>query len=97
MGGAYDASTGKFTVPQDGVYHFSWNVLRKGKSGLHIDLMVDGDIRFITWQSGTEEYKTVTGALFLQLKKGNKVWLRARQAGRILHANKHASFSGFMY
>ena len=97
MGGAYDAGTGKFTAPRDGVYYFSWNVLKITNSGHHIDLMVDGGVRFISWQPGTQQYETLTGALFVQLRKGQEVWLRARQAGLDLHGSIHASFSGFMF
>ena len=97
MGAAYDAGTGKFTAPRDGVYYFSWNVLKKSRNYHHIDLMVNGVRSFISWQPGTQTFETLTGALFVQLRKGQEVWLRARQAGRELHGDIHASFSGFMF
>ena len=97
MGGAYNASTGKFTAPRDGIYYFSWNVLKTSKLFQHIILTVDGASRFFSMRPGTQSYEIITGSLFLQLKKGNEVWLRAGQAGLKLHGHIHSSFSGFMF
>ncbi|KAJ8306879.1 hypothetical protein KUTeg_014963 [Tegillarca granosa] len=76
IGNCYNASTGVFTAPKDGVYQFIWNYLTDRGGTAYLPLMVNGNLK--QWscigQSGNQ-YDSGSGFYLTTLKSGDRVWI----------------------
>ena len=97
IGSAYDASSGIFTTPTDGVYVFAWTVLTNPGYLFDTELVVDGNIKLYNAadSGGGKSYESSGCTGVLQLKSGEKVWIRKHgQYGNLLRS-QWSSFSGW--
>ena len=86
-GNGYSSETGVFSCPEDGLYQFTWDVLKRQGGGLDIDFYVNNKLTHITWSPGTEGFESRTGALMMTLRSGDRVFLKTRQSGRLLQGS----------
>lgn len=93
QGNGYDKWTGIFTAPRAGLYVFSCTVMAYDRRSMHIEIIQDGQL-ISTIHSDSSRWNQASETVVLALKKGNKVWTRARRVGQI-HGNFNI-FSGFL-
>ena len=86
-GNGYSTITGIFTVPEAGLYQFSWDVLKYTGSGLDVDFYVNNNLTHTSWMPGYKGYEARTGILFLHMRSGDRVYLKTRHGGQKLHGS----------
>ncbi|KAK3096917.1 hypothetical protein FSP39_004750 [Pinctada imbricata] len=95
-GKAYDGSTGIFTAPSDGIYVFAWTVLTNPKKWFDSELVVNGIPKLYNaadaHNGGSFESSGCTGVM--ELKSGDKVWIRKYSTLGNLLRERWSSFSG---
>lgn len=90
---SYNVNTGYFTCEEPGVYEFEFH-LTINQNNANVDLMRNDDLvvhSFTTHQNG---FITATGGTYIQLNKGDKVWLVANHGGN--GVTKDSYFSGHL-
>ena len=95
IGRAYNPNTGIFTTPRNGLYEFQTNFVSRGGNWLELNLMKNNEL--VAKGHGAKDHGT-SGSIrvLLELKNGDKVYLRnPRSYGGIL-AEKPSMFSGTM-
>jgi hypothetical protein len=108
VGGAYSATTGRFTAPAGGKYFFSFTGLVKftGYSSLvrtEIGLFKN-DAEFIGFSESDEnfssgfQYETISLQSTLELIKGDQIWvgISSISSGASLEGNYYTHFNGFL-
>lgn len=88
VGNAYNPSTGKFTVPTNGIYQFHWYTLSDPKKLAHAGLFVNGRMkaRQASNNSGSSsQWITAGSSIALPLKKGDEVYIRSVNAAWPTH------------
>ncbi|XP_062585236.1 C1q-related factor-like [Saccostrea cucullata] len=101
LGNGYDAKSGKFVVPESGVYVIHTTTVSYDKSSSVIELVKNGVVKDIAFaDSGNHEDRDSSSTLtILNLKKGDVVYTRVGSwhGGKYLESNNYAriSFSGF--
>ncbi|XP_071135741.1 uncharacterized protein PF3D7_1120000-like [Mytilus edulis] len=91
----YNKITGIFTVPKDGLYHFSLTMLSDG-GNLHAEIMQNHQV--IGLNHGNSLYDSGTINVVMSCKQGELVFVR-HQAGRgaqKIHGYGYTAFSGFL-
>lgn len=85
-----------FTAPKTGLYQISATVMSSHKKSLHVYLW-QNDVRMVSLFSG-EGYNEATANMVLNLKKDDRVYLKARGRGTIYsHKEKpYSMFSGYL-
>ena len=99
MGGAMNISTGVFTVPKAGIYHFSVSIVKEGYSleAIWIYFRVNGNKIGMSAVGGTVAGAPATIHPILKLKKGDRVDLwKDNSFGTLEHLSDEIShhFSG---
>lgn len=107
VGGAYSATTGRFTAPAGGKYFFSFTGLVKfpGYSSLvrtDMGLVKNGD--YIAYCESDEnfnsgfQYETISLQSTLELIKGDQIWvgISSISSGASLEGNYYTHFNGFL-
>ena len=94
-GQGYNSTTSTFTAPVAGVYYFYWNILVYSSSGFGARLMQNGSekIRHFYKTSGWDSSNS-GGSIYLRLKKGEKVYLKADKSGGKIAPNFYSYFGG---
>ncbi|XP_060066951.1 complement C1q and tumor necrosis factor-related protein 9B-like [Ylistrum balloti] len=98
-GQAYDSSTGVFTCPISGAYHFVWSVqVDNTEYGyVLVDFKRNGDTYGFTITHGPKQH-TSTNSVVIRLQRGDRIWLQKRLMALIKIADYETSFSGhFLY
>ncbi|XP_062597920.1 complement C1q tumor necrosis factor-related protein 5-like [Saccostrea cucullata] len=76
----YDATTEKFTAPEDGVYSFSWNVLVHSGKAFYTEIVKDGNMVARNYADGkivkSSLYLASSSTVNIKLKPKEKVWIR---------------------
>ena len=98
IGSAFNSSTGIFKAPIDGVYVFAWTILTAPGNLFNSELVVDGIAKLyngaISFGEG-KSYESSGCTGVLQLKAGQKVWIRKFQWQGMFLASDMSSFSGW--
>ena len=93
-GQGYSASTGVFSAPVAGMYHFYWSLLLYS-GNLRIDFKLNGAVKVYSYRHpGDGRYSSTTGAIYLRLKVGDQVYLEASQSGGIINGDRFSTFGG---
>ena len=97
IGSAYSPSSGIFTAPSDGIYGFAWTLLTYPNIWFNSQLVVDGQTQLYQAinSRGGRSYESSGCSGVLNLKAGQRVWIRKQSVnGDKLHA-PWSSFSGW--
>ncbi|CAC5423614.1 unnamed protein product [Mytilus coruscus] len=94
-GNGYDPSSGVFTAPLAGLYHFAAVVMSVSDATLYLSLY-HNNAKITTSYITDKGYKTGTFDVVLTLKKGDKVSIRSRQNSQSIfsNSNNYSTFSG---
>lgn len=101
LGNGYDASSGQFTAPSDGLYVIHITTGARDSSHAVVELISNGVIKDITWADSMNhiDRSVATTVTPLDLRKGDKVNARIgpTKGGAVLESTTHirCSFSGF--
>ncbi|CAC5362380.1 C1QL [Mytilus coruscus] len=101
-GDAYDGTAGKFTCPEDGLFHFSWTTVSgDGKDFTSVLVANDNTIAANAVDSDSvSDHMTGTSNVIVRMIKGQKAWIAVHK-GDGKHLNKEwngspcSMFSGF--
>jgi len=98
IGNAYSKYTGVFTAPVAGVYYFTIFHHSGGERGTVLRLHKNGQ-HMVTTQDHPAVYETAHNggnAVFLQLQRGDQVYVRMTENSHVWGSNYHTTFSGFL-
>jgi hypothetical protein len=93
----YDASTGIFTTPYNGIYVFDWTTLAwKGKAA-YTGLSVNGSFKSWNHCSDTvaKSWLPCSKMAVVKLRRGDKVWIGVFDGPTNMY-QQYTSFSGYM-
>jgi hypothetical protein len=98
-GNAFNANTGIFTVPHDGVYLFSYACEDYHNHRIYADILVDGTRKSLVLEGPSTAHNMGTNVVILRLTKGQAVWVAIDAGGQDNILQSVAStFSGvFLY
>ncbi|XP_018518064.1 cerebellin-1 [Lates calcarifer] len=98
IGNAYSQSTGIFTAPVAGVYYFNifYHAGRAHASGLH--LYKNSQVMVMTGHQQSDNDKPDNGgnAVFLQLQRGDQVYVRLVANAYVWGSDYDTTFNGFL-
>ncbi|XP_067435968.1 cerebellin-1-like [Thunnus thynnus] len=98
IGGAYSQYTGIFTAPVAGVYYFTIFFHAGGQYAAKLYLYKNNQVMVMTGDHPSKYDSTDNGgnAVFLQLQRGDMVYVRLPANSHVWGNNYHTSFSGFL-
>ena len=96
-GNAMDLSTGVFTVPVTGIYHFDFSAVQEYSfEHLYVFLQVNGANMGWAFTKGNHAYDTISLSSSLHLQAGDKVNL-FKKAGYLHDSTRHSThFTGWL-
>lgn len=95
IGNGYDSSSGVFTAPRGGVYQFSCSAMTASNKTLRLHLMKN-DQRTVGLYPGQSGHNMGTLSMVLQLKKGDRVYMKHPTSGEnSLYSESGSNFSMF--
>ncbi|XP_062619326.1 heavy metal-binding protein HIP-like [Saccostrea cucullata] len=97
-GNSYNANTGKFTAPKDGLYSFMWTNVTKGGKHFHTQIVLNGNVmgyNHVNGISGSSHWASGSSSAVIKMKKKDEVWIRTVGTdGEYAYAH-WSSFTGF--
>ncbi|XP_028261671.1 C1q-related factor-like [Parambassis ranga] len=98
MGNAYNPDTGIFTAPVTGTYYFTFFYHAGGEQWSHLSLIKNSEIILDSSDHRTADDEADNGgnAVFLQLQRGDLVFVRLRASTHVWGEGYGTSFSGFL-
>ena len=99
LGGAYNPTTGQFTVPRDGVYMFASSILAYSNTNLnivHVSIAVNGKIqaKMLAVSEILQHRDQGANTAILDLKRGDIVWAKAIDHTAICTISSLSTFTG---
>lgn len=95
-GSGYNAATGKFTAPFDGVYSFSWSYCTDKGTNAYLGGYVNGNlITKISNKAQASSWKNTSGHLVIKLKKENQFWVQTYAFVAQLIEQEYTFLSGY--
>ena len=92
---AYDNSSGKFTVNQNGVYLFTARFCLGSGHYLGVNIVADGE-RFGGFDAGDDMFSTCSsGTAIEKLKEGTKVWMEVDNGATCVNDEAPSGFNYF--
>uniref|UniRef100_K1Q0X8 Caprin-2 n=1 Tax=Magallana gigas TaxID=29159 RepID=K1Q0X8_MAGGI len=96
-GGAYDASTGVFTSPTDGIFVFYVTITAYSSNTIYVDIVKNRSSSVRALAYGGSSYQTGTNMAVFSLGRGDKVWVKQHSGqGFYTASTPITSFTGFM-
>ncbi|XP_071145337.1 complement C1q-like protein 3 [Mytilus edulis] len=94
-GNGYDPSSGVFTAPLAGLYHFAAVVMSTNGGNLYVRLFHNND-KITSTYTTDKGYKTGTFDIVLTLEKGDKVYIKSGHNSQSIFsdADNYSTFSG---
>lgn len=97
IGQAYDFYTGVFTAPKDGVYQFTATLLTSNDKEIWCHIMLNGNTVANINERGTgNRHGSGSQAVILQLKEGDRIYVKNSGAASALWGEGYSSFTGFL-
>ena len=93
-GNGYDAITGIFLAPTNGIYFFQANSLKCQNSGQLYIHMMHNEAIVSSAANLDENFESVSTSVILELKKGDSVWVKLR-IGQV-YGHSPSNYSNFM-
>ncbi|XP_062579287.1 heavy metal-binding protein HIP-like [Saccostrea cucullata] len=97
-GNAYNANTGKFTAPDDGLYYFQWTILTTEGKYFHTEIVLNGKIigyNHADGVTGSSNRLSGSSSAVIKMKRKEDVWIRVHgAAGKYAYAD-WSSFTSF--
>ncbi|CAC5370165.1 C1QL [Mytilus coruscus] len=93
IGNGYDPNSGVFTVGKSGLYEFAASFISNGDNWLELNLMKNNEF-IVKGHSGKAHGTTGSLQAVLQVKKGDRMYLRNPRSYGSLHGDSYAMFSG---
>ncbi|XP_071171117.1 heavy metal-binding protein HIP-like [Mytilus edulis] len=90
----YHASTGVYTAPIAGVYQFSCSVMTPYSKTLRVFLWKN-DTKTVAIYPGNTGHNMGTLNMVLELRKGDKVYIKQGGGEKDIHSNSNSNFSMF--
>ncbi|CAG2223756.1 unnamed protein product [Mytilus edulis] len=97
-GSGYDASTGQFVAPYEGLYHFSWTILTYHSKYFATQLMHNDNIIAGNYPDGrglSAGNVSASQSVLIHLAAKDKVRVRATGAGQYMFGGTWSTFNGF--
>ena len=94
IGNGYDASSGVFTAPRGGVYQFSCSAMTASSKTLRLHLMKN-DQRTVSLYPGQTGHNMGTLSMVLELKKGDRVYMKQVGSENSLYSESGSNFCMF--
>lgn len=96
-GGAYDASTGVFTSPTDGIFVFYVTITAYSSNTIYVDIVKNRSSSVRALAYGGTSHQTGTNMAVFSLRRGDKVWVKYHSGqGFYTDSTPITSFTGFM-
>ncbi|XP_044039181.1 complement C1q subcomponent subunit C-like [Siniperca chuatsi] len=98
LGGAYNNTTGIFSAPVAGVYYFTFFYHAGGEHKSVLLLFKNCDLIAKTSDHKTSSDTADNGgnAVFVQLQKGDEVYVSLKKDSHVWADGRHTTFSGFL-
>ncbi|KAL4226942.1 hypothetical protein ACF0H5_014919 [Mactra antiquata] len=98
VGGAFDASTGHFIAPYNGLYGVSLSVHTTASYYIRMELVADGHsiLKVQTGHSSRKQINQGTNFVIANLTKGDEVWPRYIAGSGYLYGNNVPTFSAYL-
>jgi len=94
-GQGYNPSTGVFTAPRKGLYHFSCVIMAHSSHEVHYQLNKN-DALYIKGYSNKSGYATSTISDVVEMKKGDRVFIKHRSSNyEEITGYYNSTFSGY--
>ncbi|CAC5391756.1 unnamed protein product [Mytilus coruscus] len=96
IGGEYDSSTGIYTVKQNGIYIFSCTIMANGSGAVHFQLNKNNHF-YTGGYAAKSTYGAQTVTSLIELRTGDKVYIKARTGGtEKVYGSHFSTFSGYL-
>ncbi|CAG2217779.1 C1QL [Mytilus edulis] len=94
--GGYDSRTGIFTTKQNGIYIFSSTIMANGGGAVHFQLNKNNQF-YTGGYAAKSTYGAHTVTSFIELRTGDKVYIKARSGGTDkVFGDHYSTFSGYL-
>lgn len=94
-GNGYDPSSGVFTAPMAGLYHFAAVVMTEDGKNLYVRLF-QNNTKITSSYTTDKGYKAGTFDVVLKLEKGEKIYIKSGHNSQSIFSNSdnYSTFSG---